>query len=69
MIKNQSQGNSLAVQWLGFCAFTAMGTGSIPGWGTKIPHALRPKHQNIKLKQYRNKLNKDFKNGPHQKKS
>ena len=32
-------GNSLAVQWLGLRAFTAKGTGSIPGWGTKIPHA------------------------------
>ena len=28
--------NSLAVQWLGFCAFTAKGAVSIPGWGTKI---------------------------------
>ena len=27
------------VQWLGFRAFTAKGTGSIPGWGTKIPQA------------------------------
>ena len=26
----------------------AGGAGSIPGWGTKIPHALRPKNQNIK---------------------
>ena len=25
-------GNSLAVQWLGLCAFTAEGAGSIPGW-------------------------------------
>ena len=32
-------GNSLAVQWLGLCASTEGGTGSIPGWGTKIPHA------------------------------
>ena len=22
------------------CAFTAMGTGSVPGWGTEIPHAV-----------------------------
>ena len=37
-------------------------TGSIPGWGTKIPHALWPKkNQNIKQKQYCNKFNKDFK--------
>ena len=39
--------------------------GSIPGWGTKIPYALRPKNQNIKRKQYCNKVNKDLKNGPH----
>ena len=32
-----------------------------PGQGTKIPHASRPKHQNIKQKQYCNKFNKDFK--------
>ena len=44
-------------------------TGSIPGWGAKIPHASGPKKQNIKQKQYCNKFNKDFKNGPHQKKS
>ena len=31
--------NSLAVQWLGLCAFTASGRGSIPGQGTKIPQA------------------------------
>ena len=41
--------------------------GSIPGQGAKIPHALRPKSQNIEQKQYCNKFNKDFKNGPHQK--
>ena len=40
---------------------SAGGTGSIPGWGAKIPHALRPKiNQNIKQKQYCNKFNKDF---------
>ena len=43
--------------------------GSIPGRGAKIPHASGPKNQNIKQKQYCNKFNKDFKNGPHQKKS
>ena len=30
-------GNSLAVQRLGFHAFTAEGRGSVPGQGTKIP--------------------------------
>ena len=43
--------------------------GSTPGQGAKIPHASRPKNQNIRQKQSCNKLNKDFKNGPHQKKS
>ena len=48
----------------------AGGASSIPGRGAKIPHATQPKHQNIKKKQkqYCNKFNKDFKNGPHQKK-
>ena len=32
-------GNSRGVQWLGLHASTAGGTGSIPGWGTKVPHA------------------------------
>ena len=41
--------------------------GSIPGQGAEIPHASRPKNQNIKQKQYCNKFNKDFKNGPHKK--
>ena len=34
-------GNSLVVQWLGLLASTAGSTGSIPGQGTKIPHAAR----------------------------
>ena len=46
----------------------AWGAGSIPGQRARIPHAWGPKNQNIKQKQYCNKLNKDFKNGPHQKK-
>ena len=41
--KNILFGNSLAVQWLGLSASTAGSTGSISGWGTKIPHAGRPK--------------------------
>ena len=39
----------------------AGGGGSIPGWGTKIPHVSWPKSQNIKQKQYCNKFNKDLK--------
>ena len=39
----------------------AGGVDVIPGWGAEIPHALQPKNQNIKQKQYCNKFNKDFK--------
>jgi len=37
----------------------AGGVGSIPGWGAKIPHALRPKNkkQNKQQKQYCNRSN------------
>ena len=34
-------GNSLAVQWVGFCAFTAKGEGSIPGQGSSIPQTSK----------------------------
>ena len=47
----------------------AGGDGLIPGRGAKIPHASRPKNQNIKQEQYCNKFNKDFKNGLHPKKN
>ena len=33
-------GNSLVVQWAGLRSFTAVGPVSIPGQGTKIPHAV-----------------------------
>ena len=36
-------GNSLAVQWLELCISTTGSSGSIPGQGTKIPQATRPK--------------------------
>ena len=42
------------------------GTGLIPGQEAEIPHALWPKNQNIKQKQYCNKFNIDFKNDPQQ---
>ena len=41
---------------------------SIPGPGAGIPHGSGPRDQGIKRKQYCNKFNKDFENGPHQKK-
>ena len=34
-------GNSLLVQLLGLCAFTAEDVGSIPGRGTKVLQALQ----------------------------
>ena len=37
----------------------AGGEGSLPGQEAKIPHALWPKKQNVKQKQYWNKFNKD----------
>ena len=42
--------NSLVVQWLNLQASSAGGEGSIPGHGTKILHALRPKEILIKKK-------------------
>ena len=39
MANRRPLGNSLVVQWLRIRAPTAGGTGSIPGWGPKIPHA------------------------------
>ena len=43
----------------------AGGVCSIPGQRAKIIHASGSKKQNIKLKQYCNKFNKKFLNGPH----
>ena len=44
------------VQWLRYHASTAGGTGSDPGQGTKIPHAM----------QHGQKKKKEKKNCPHQ---
>ena len=41
---------------------------SIPLGGAGAPHALWPKNQEVKQQRYCNRFNKDFKNGPHQKK-
>ena len=48
---------------------SSWGVGLIPGGWAKIPHASRPKAQNIKQKQYCNKFNEDFKNGQHKQRS
>ena len=42
-------GTSLAFQWLRLCASNARSLGLIPGWGTKIPHAVQCS-QKIKTK-------------------
>ena len=39
LLKYCCWGTSLAVQWLRLCASNAGGAGSIPGRGTKVPHA------------------------------
>ena len=60
---------SLVVQWLRL-HFPMQGVRvrSLVGErGSHMPHCQKTK--NIKQKQYCNKFNKDFKNGPHQKKN
>ena len=57
----ENSGTSLAVRWLRHRSSTAGGTGSIPGQGTKIPHAaqhgqkIEKRKKKRKFKQYRNK--------------
>ena len=34
------EGTSLVVQWLRLCVSTAVSASWIPGWGTKILHAM-----------------------------
>ena len=47
-------GTSLAVQWLRLRASTAGGTGSIPGWGAKIPHTTWHGQKIKKIKKKKN---------------
>ena len=49
-------------------AFQYRRCSSTPGQGAKIPHATGPKKKKYKAEAIRNRLNKDFKNGPNQKK-
>ena len=41
--------NSPVLHWLGLHAFTAEDTGSVPGWGTWIPHAEHARGKNVCL--------------------
>ena len=45
-------GNPLAVQWLGLGTFTAKGTNSISGQGTKISQAAQPKQLIFKITKF-----------------
>ena len=49
-------GNSLVLQWLGFCTFTAEGPGSIPGQGYKILQTVPCSQKELKIKNL--KINK-----------
>ena len=40
MLKYEHLGTSLVIQWFRLHASNAGGVGSIPGWGTNIPHAV-----------------------------
>ena len=57
--KNQGWGDFPGGPVIKTSPSNAEGEGLIPGWAAKIPHALRPKNQNMKQKQNCNKLNKD----------
>ena len=48
--QDKDRGSTLAVQWLGLHAFTAVGLSSIPGQGTKILQAEHSKPKNKKQK-------------------
>ena len=52
-------------QWLTLYAPHAGGADSIPGQRAETP-GLAAETQNTKQKQYHNKFQKDFLNGPHQ---
>jgi len=52
-IKKRRKVASLAVQWLRLHAFTGVGTGSIPNWGTKISLATWRSQGGGKQKRWR----------------
>ena len=61
-MKNIHRGTSLVVRWLELCAPNAGGAGSIPGRGTKIPHAAGSKQTNkkINLKKFTGNISEAF---------
>ena len=63
-VKTTLYGISLAVQWLRL-RLRCRGCGLIPGQELRSHMPCGQKSQNIKQKQYCNRFNEDFKNGPH----
>ena len=53
-------GTSLVVQWLRLRASTVGGMGSIPVWGTKIPHAAQRVAKKIEEKKKPHKMLKSL---------
>ena len=49
LLEKETDGTSLAVQWLRLLTASAEGMGSIPGWGAKTPQASWPKNPNHKI--------------------
>ena len=56
-ILKKGTGTPLAVHWLRLDASTAGGMSSIPGWGSKISHAVWHSQKVKKLKQMQKKIN------------
>ena len=54
-IKSGASWTSLAVQWLRRHVSNAVGAGSIPGQGTKIPHAVQHGQKRKKKKKIEKK--------------
>ena len=46
-LKMLKVGTSMTVQWLRLCISGARGTGSITGWGTKIPNTVWHEKKNL----------------------
>ena len=64
ILKKIIEGTSLAVQWLRLhLPLQGVWVQSLVG-ELRFPRTSQPKNQNIRQKQYCNKFNKDFKNGP-----
>ena len=60
-LKSYSLRNSLVAQWLGLCAFIAVGTSSSHGQGTGIPQATRPIIMMIKSYTWWGRIIKNYK--------